>query len=647
MAEPTEPASPPPPTPSIYKLVRAPLVILGLHFALFTLARFALYLSHREDFAGLSFGGVLWAFIRGLRFDASMIFTVCGVPLFLMTLPFVWARTRWWQGIWGWFCFAALILFTFILVADTIYFGFVHRHIAREATMLEEDLDQTVLLAVQQYGWAILLFIAAIAGGGWAWHQLIRTSHPPMKFKAWQFVVLVLALYPIYVGARGSAFGKRLKIIDAFVGVTPSGAYLALNGPFAAMHSRDSKSLKVDFFPEDEALRTARELLFSPGEELVDPNYPLLRRRAGADRGRPNVVLVMFESYEAFHIDCYRKLMGFDPLGRTPNFDAFAAQGAMFTRFYAVGQKSIDGLCSLNSGYPTLPRTPYLGHGLEQSRLSYVANSAPKGYESFFLQTEKRNSFRADQIAKMAGYTYFGGAQDIPESEPCGRTITCGAAWDRELWQEADRRLSACKNPFFAFLYTGSTHASYSWPDKRYEVVPPDSLEHRYQNSLQYADAAFGEFIAGAKKAGWYDKTIFILVSDHIAGWHGNSDNPPTLHHIPCVIVGPGITPRLDDRVGSQLDVIPTILDLAGWDAEHACLGRSLFDDTAGPTRGAICVEGEIVVRIEADGWVTHDLRGRLSSGGANADAIERRLLCVLQAGVTLLSRNRLAREKP
>jgi hypothetical protein len=110
--------------------------------------------------------------------------------------------------------------------------------------------------------------------------------------------------------------------------------------------------------------------------------------------------------------------------------------------------------------------------------------------------------------------------------------------------------------------------------------------------------------------------------------------------------VAPGLKPRIDDRVGSQLDVIPTIIDLAGWGSTHASLGRSLFDDTAGPTRGAICVEGEIVVRIEADGWVTHDLKGRLSSGGKNVDAIEKRLLSVLQSGVTLLSKNRLFPER-
>lgn len=643
------PAAPvPEPKPAtVWELYRRPLIILGLHFLVFTLARLALYVAHHGDFTSLTAGQVLWAFVRGLRFDASMIFTVIGAPLFLMTLPFGWARSRWWQGIWGWACYAALVVFIFILVADTVYFGFVHRHIAREATMLEENLDQTALLAVRAWWWAILLFIGAVAAGAWGWHRMLRTPHPPVRLRAWQVAVMLLALYPMYVAARGTAWGKRLKIIDAFAGATPSGAYLALNGPFAAMHSADSKSLRVDFYPEEEALRVAKELLFAPGDEPADPAYPLVRKAAASGKGTPNVVLVMFESWEAYHCDVYRKLMGLPPLGCTPNFDRMAAEGVMFTRFYAVGQKSIDGLCALNSAFPSLPRTPYLGRGLEQGRLSYIARAAPAGvYESYFLQTEKRNSFRADQIASLAGYTSFQGGEDIPLAEPCGRTLTCGAAWDREMWEEALRKLNGAKKPFLAFLYTGSTHASYTWPDPSWEKFPVDSLEHRYCNALTYADAMFGKFIEQAKAQGWYDKTIWILTADHIAGWGGTNEDPGTLHRVPGVVVAPGLKPRIDDRVGSQLDVIPTIIDLAGWGSTHASLGRSLFDDTAGPTRGAICVEGEIVVRIEAEGWVTHDLKGRLSSGGKDVDAIEKRLLSVLQAGVSLLAKNRLFPER-
>ena len=96
-------------------------------------------------------------------------------------------------------------------------------------------------------------------------------------------------------------------------------------------------------------------------------------------------------------------------------------------------------------------------------------------------------------------------------------------------------------------------------------------------------------------------------------------------------------------RVASQLDVIPTIADLAGWSQAQAALGTSLFADPA-PGRGALCVQGNLVLRVEEGGLVLHSLAGRVLASGESTDAIERRLLSVTQAAYTLLRTNRIAR---
>ena len=54
------------------------LVAVGI--AIFSLARLALFLLHRESFAGLSGGQVLAAFGNGLRFDLSVLLTVLALP---------------------------------------------------------------------------------------------------------------------------------------------------------------------------------------------------------------------------------------------------------------------------------------------------------------------------------------------------------------------------------------------------------------------------------------------------------------------------------------------------------------------------------------------------------------------------------------
>jgi hypothetical protein len=92
--------------------------------------------------------------------------------------------------------------------------------------------------------------------------------------------------------------------------------------------------------------------------------------------------------------------------------------------------------------------------------------------------------------------------------------------------------------------------------------------------------------------------------------------------------------------------VLPTIADLAHWRTPQATAGRSLFDKSGAPFRGALCMRNEIVLRIEADGWVSHDLSRRLDSastrGDADLDAIERRMLALVQVVGSVLRNSRV-----
>jgi phosphoglycerol transferase MdoB-like AlkP superfamily enzyme len=110
------------------------------------------------------------------------------------------------------------------------------------------------------------------------------------------------------------------------------------------------------------------------------------------------------------------------------------------------------------------------------------------------------------------------------------------------------------------------------------------------------------------------------------------------------VVIAPGLKPGVDRRIGSQLDVIPTVAALAGWTSPHAAFGTSLFSDPA-VGRGALCIEGNLVFRFEDSGFVIHDLSGRVSASGTDPDGIERRLLSTVQTAYTLLRTNRVAKK--
>jgi len=626
-----------------------PIRIAALLLAAFTLTRLVLYVAYRSDFASLPAGGVLWAFLRGLRFDASVVCMVAGLPLVLLTLPFSWAQRPAWRGTWTWVAYAATLLFIGVLAADGVYYGHVHRHVGPEIAFLGEAIED-VGTGARQRPLAVLGFLAAAGGLFWAWRKFMRSAPMPETGRRGRIAVACAALLLLVGAAHGNPFGKRLRPVDAFADVPPSAGHLALNGPYAVVQSLTSKrrAAKSSFYPESEALASVREELWAARDEAVDERYPLLRRRPGGAGARPNVVLLMLESWDAWHTDAMRRERGLEPLGCTPNFDALCREGVLYTRFHANGLKSMDGMIALMCGFPPLPGLPYLGQGTEQSGLPFLGRLALKeGYATYFLQGTKRKSFRTDAIAALAGFEQYRGAEDIvvPEKPTGDGAVPGEVPPDHDLLREAHRMFSASKRPFLGFVFTASTHAPYAWPSERWRKHEPTSAPKRFLNALGYCDWAVGQFFAAAKAAGYFENTVFILAGDHVSGMAGLvPDDPQTYHQVPCLVIAPGLKPGVDGRLGSQLDVIPTIADLAGWRVAHGCLGRSLAEAGA-PERGIMCAFNDLVLRVEKDGWLLHDLRRRVSGRGDGAEA-ERKLLSFVQVASTLQREGRVHRDE-
>jgi len=628
---------------------RRVLAILSLNLLVFLVARLGLFLVYLEDFSSLTATEILQSFARGLLFDASIITLITGGPLVMMLLPFRFAHHRHWLSFWTWTNFVLLALFLLLLAGDLVYFGFVHRHAGPEITALGGDVGLLFDMAFGTYWWAMLAFALACAALLLLWRRLFRHVDGEVGRFLPRLAVLVVAVIAMAVLIRGGLGKKPLDIVDAFVGSHPAAAYLTLNGPFAMSRALiNSRRVKADFFAWDEAVRRTRELVLAPGEHFVGGDeYPLIRARNPARGRKPNVVVLMLESWGAAHIDVLRRDLGLKPLGVTPNFDALTQRGLLFTRFYANGERSMDGLASILAGIPTLPGTAYLGMGMELNRMAYLGHMArQEGYARIFLQSSQRQSFHVDSIAAMAGFETYLGAEDIPATGHSLKQTERGA-WDHDTFQQASKLFAAAKKPFAGFIFTASTHLPFQSPGEKWTRYPPDSLENRYLNSLYYADWALGEFFKSAKQAGWYDNTIFILTADHISGFFSKSNDAPSLHHVPLLVIAPGLPPGISNRIGSQVDIIPTVAELAGWRAPLASLGHSLLDRRTTAPGGAFTVRGNIIERIEDNGWVAHDLQHRVAASPdareGDLAAMETRLLAMYQVAHTLLLRNRIA----
>ena len=249
----------------------------------FTLMRLALYLFYQGDFHSLGTWQVIEAFAVGLRFDASMVAMVIGLPLLLLLmLPFRWSHHVYWQRLWGWFIFITILLMVFMMAADTVYFGTVHRHMGAEINTVQSDIPSMAMLALSQYSGVLFLFGVIAVGGAFFWRYL--THHIPVApSRIWlRLVSILVGLLLLAILGRGGVTGKPISVGEAFFSNSLPQGYLSMNGAFAITRAlNDIAPPPKVFLPQAEASARTHDYLQGKGAPYYMRDFPLYQRASG------------------------------------------------------------------------------------------------------------------------------------------------------------------------------------------------------------------------------------------------------------------------------------------------------------------------------------------------------------------------------
>jgi len=147
---------------------------------------------------------------------------------------------------------------------------------------------------------------------------------------------------------------------------------------------------------------------------------------------------------------------------------------------------------------------------------------------------------------------------------------------DEDLFQKANEILKSHEGkPFFSLILTTTNHEPFEFPDGR--IILYEQPQQTRTNALKYTDYALGNFFEMAKKELYYKNTLFLIIADHGNRLHGPGLIPVSKFHIGGLLIGPDILPGTYDKIASQIDMIPTLLDLMGISADHPVPGRALF----------------------------------------------------------------------
>jgi phosphoglycerol transferase MdoB-like AlkP superfamily enzyme len=606
------------------------LTLMLLH----SLLRLALLAYNREQIGGTALATLAEAFFNGLRFDLRLTVLAC-VPL-LLALPSTRAMTgarlffRYWLT-----AFASLTLFLGLIELD-FYREFNQRLNSLVFQYLKEDPRTVASMLWHGFPVAryLLAWLAATGLLDWIFTKLDRSTRPApspgylatqgraflpgFSFRVLVFLACVLLAT---LAARGTLRqGPPLRWGDAFTTDSTFANQLGLNGTLTLIDA--AKNLMSDHrgniwkseLSPPEALALTREMLLTGHDVLVGKERAaLLRDYTPPAKGVlpvRNVVVILMESFAGKHVGA---LGGRGNI--TPRFDRLAAEGLLFTRFFANGTHTHQGTFATLACFPNLPGFEYLMQTPEGSHdfsgLPQVLGA--RGMDNLYVYNGDFSWDNQSGFFGRQGIHNFIGRFDY--ENPVFFDPTWGVS-DQDMFDRAAAeliRMSATK-PLYAILQTLSNHTPFALPEKLpVEPVTGYGSLDPHLTAMRYSDWALGKFFEKIRKTPFFGETLFVVAGDHGFG-SGEQLTEMNLarFNVPLLLIAPGIQEKFGktrDTVGTQLDVIPTLLGRLGGTARHQCWGRDLLNLPAGdegfgvikpsgsdPT-GALVSGGKIVVQ--------------------------------------------------
>lgn len=570
-----------------------------------SLVRLALLLYNSDMIGDTPLSTVAEGFLNGLRFDLRVV-VYLSIPLLLAILS---ARAMAARGLFRvWLTLASSVVMFLGLMEMDFYREFHQRLNGLVFQYVKED-PKTVL-SMLWYGFPVVRYLLAWAFGTWVLSLLFkgidRLTRPRGEYSSnvaglrsvapWYLrgAVFVVILLVAVIAARGTLRqGPPMRWGDAFTTDSNFVNQLGLNGTLTlidAAHSRfgeDRGNIWKATLDQSQAQQTVRDMILTEHDQLVDADSAAIRRdfTPPAANSLPikNVVVILMESFAGHSVGALGSTTNI-----TPYFDKLAKEGLLFDRFFSNGTHTHQGMFATMACFPNLPgfeylmQTPEGGHKLS----GLPALLSARDYDDVYVYNgdfawDNQSGFFGNQ-----GMTTFIGRNDFVN--PVFSDPTWGVS-DQDMFDRGAQELAHNygKKPFYALLQTLSNHTPYALPkDLPVQPVTDQGRLNEHLTAMRYSDWALGQFFEKARKEPYFKETLFVIVGDH---GFGNAQQVTELDlgrfNVPLLLIAPGIQEKfgaVSHTVGTQVDIVPTIMGRLGGETRHQCWGRDLLNLPAG-----------------------------------------------------------------
>ena len=291
---------------------------------------------------------------------------------------------------------------------------------------------------------------------------------------------------------------------------------------------------------------------------------------------KPNIVIVLLESWSGDMIESLGGLKGV-----TPGFHELEKDGLLFTNFYATANRSQQAMTSIFSGIPGVPFTTLSDHPEKYPSVKSLVKILNRhNYYTSYYFGGQLNYGNMKSFLVTNKFDKLVERDDIEEDLPAGKL----GIHDEYMFDYFESELEKMPQPFFANIFTLSSHSPYDFPGER--PFKTFKLEGDFVNSVHYTDKSMKTFFDKARKSKYWDNTLFIVLADH-------SHNSPLnhqlqsfeYHKIPLLLLGGALKQEFrgtqNNKLCSNVDITSTILNQLNIDASDFKWSKNIFNPDA------------------------------------------------------------------
>lgn len=515
-----------------------------------------------EELSGLIYGA--------FRFDTISIVYILGPWLFLSLLPSAIRWRGWYREVLFWYYSAAILISVTLNLSDAIYFRYTGKRVtAEELFFASNSNSMELILRFMLDNWILVIVgVATTVAACLLYGRRAGIKAPDRRWQSYvaNAVVLCAAITACIAGVRGglSRMARPTSIPYAMRFASDGAkANLILSNPFCVIRTIGSGSTEIPHYFDDSEMNE----LFSPLHHPRDGESPC---------SGYNIVLFVMESMSAEHSafltpEAYALR---EEKGYTPFLDSLMEDGYTYRRMYASGKRSIQALPSIWSSIPSL-REPFMlmAESLGETRaLPRILRD--NGYHTAFFCGSERGSMGFDAYASHAGFEESYSMEDYEKARGHNDFDQYWGIWDDRFMDYMGEVLGSFRQPFMASMFTISSHHPFVVPERETASLPKG--ETPVQKCVRFVDNGFRTFFEKYGGTEWFANTLFVFVADHVSSEKmlPSTELSPEDHHVIGFLYSPGGAVKGEDiHPASQLDIMPTVLGLAGIDESYFAFG--------------------------------------------------------------------------